>query len=61
MRDEIFGPILPILSYKDEIEIENIILKYEKPLSLYVFSNNIKWAKKSPKNTLLVVGVLMIL
>lgn len=49
MRDEIFGPILPILSYKDETEIENIISKYEKPLSLYVFSNNIKWAKKITK------------
>lgn len=49
MKDEIFGPILPILSYKDETEIENIILKYEKPLSLYVFSNNIKWAKKITK------------
>lgn len=46
MKDEIFGPILPILSYKDETEIESIISKYEKPLSLYVFSNNIKWAKK---------------
>lgn len=46
MKDEIFGPILPILCYKDETEIENIVSKYEKPLSLYVFSNNIKWAKK---------------
>ena len=45
MQEEIFGPILPIISYKDISEIEKIISNYEKPLSLYVFSNNIKWAK----------------
>ncbi|WP_395044614.1 aldehyde dehydrogenase [Flavobacterium sp.] len=45
MKDEIFGPILPIISYKNETEIETIISKYEKPLSLYVFSNNKTWAK----------------
>lgn len=49
MKDEIFGPILPILSYQNESEIEQIISKYEKPLSLYVFSNNIKWAKEIVK------------
>jgi aldehyde dehydrogenase (NAD+) len=49
MRDEIFGPILPIISYQDESEIEIIISRYEKPLSLYVFSNNIKWAKEIVK------------
>lgn len=45
MKDEIFGPILPIISYENESEIESIISKYEKPLSLYVFSDNSKWAK----------------
>lgn len=49
MQDEIFGPILPIISYQKEDEIDKIILKYEKPLSLYVFSNNIKWAKEIVK------------
>ncbi len=46
MQDEIFGPILPIISYQNESEIEAIIARYEKPLSLYVFSNNNKWAKE---------------
>ena len=40
MQDEIFGPILPVLSYSDENEIDNIINNYEKPLSLYVFSKD---------------------
>lgn len=38
MKDEIFGPILPIMSYNTEADIEQIIWNYEKPLSLYVFS-----------------------
>ena len=46
MKDEIFGPILPIISYQNETEIEAIISKYEKPLALYVFSTNSKWAKE---------------
>ena len=40
MKDEIFGPILPVISYGNDIEIESLISKYEKPLSLYVFSTN---------------------
>tara|TARA_R110000868_G_scaffold404922_3_gene683746 strand:+ start:3697 stop:5076 length:1380 start_codon:yes stop_codon:yes gene_type:complete len=43
MLEEIFGPILPILTYNTEDDIEKIIWNYEKPLSLYVFSNNKKF------------------
>jgi aldehyde dehydrogenase (NAD+) len=43
MQEEIFGPILPIISYDKIIEIDSIISKYEKPLSLYVFSKNKKF------------------
>jgi aldehyde dehydrogenase (NAD+) len=50
MEDEIFGPILPILTYKDEAEISLAILKYEKPLALYVFTDDRKFAKKIIKN-----------
>ncbi|MES2410526.1 MAG: aldehyde dehydrogenase family protein, partial [Bacteroidota bacterium] len=46
MKDEIFGPILPILSFKNEADLDSVILRYEKPLSLYVFSNNQAFAKK---------------
>ncbi|MEM8847790.1 MAG: aldehyde dehydrogenase [Bacteroidota bacterium] len=46
MKGEIFGPVLPILSYTSETELENIILNYEKPLSLYVFSKRNKFQEK---------------
>ncbi|WP_422859899.1 aldehyde dehydrogenase [Flagellimonas sp. S174] len=46
MQGEIFGPILPILSYGSEEELERIILRYEKPLSLYVFSKRKKFQQK---------------
>jgi len=46
MNEEIFGPILPIISYDDENQIEKLISKYEKPLALYVFSTNKKFSEK---------------
>lgn len=46
MKDEIFGPILPVLTYDSEEEIDQIISHYEKPLSFYIFSNNKSFAKK---------------
>ncbi|MEP0262289.1 aldehyde dehydrogenase [Dokdonia sp.] len=38
MQDEIFGPILPVIPYETQRDIEQIIDRYEKPLSGYVFS-----------------------
>lgn len=46
MKDEIFGPLLPINSYHDENDLYKIIRRYEKPLALYVFSNDKRWAEK---------------
>ncbi len=40
MRAEIFGPILPILSYKDTAERDLILRSMPYPLSLYVFSRD---------------------
>jgi len=45
MKDEIFGPILPVIDYNSENEIENIITHFEKPLSFYVFTTNSEFAK----------------
>lgn len=46
MREEIFGPILPILTYETEAEIHNVISRYEKPLAFYIFSENKSFSKK---------------
>ena len=46
MKDEIFGPILPVISYQNDSELETIILSYNKPLSLYVFGSNSAKAKQ---------------
>lgn len=40
MKDEIFGPILPILTYYDLDEIIKIINLRSKPLALYYFSKD---------------------
>ncbi len=46
MKDEIFGPILPIKSYENKADIERIVSKYEKPLSMYLFSENKAFIKE---------------
>ena len=40
MKDEIFGPILPVIKYKDLVDLKYYISKHKNPLALYVFSEN---------------------
>ena len=40
MQEEIFGPILPILSFKTIDEVIQVLKTKEKPLALYLFSEN---------------------
>jgi len=42
MQDEIFGPILPILTYSDHEELIATIKSRPKPLAAYVFSRDQK-------------------
>ncbi len=42
MQDEIFGPILPILTYTNLDDALRIINQREKPLALYIHSRNLK-------------------
>jgi aldehyde dehydrogenase (NAD+) len=42
MQEEIFGPILPIISYENIEETYDIINRFEKPLGAYLFSKNKK-------------------
>ncbi|MEZ4797693.1 MAG: aldehyde dehydrogenase [Flavobacteriaceae bacterium] len=50
MQEEIFGPILPVLTYAKETDIDNIIRNYSKPLSLYIFSKNKAFINSILKN-----------
>jgi len=40
MKEEIFGPILPILTFEKIEEIYQLLANKEKPLALYLFSQN---------------------
>lgn len=40
MQNEIFGPILPILTFENTFDIIKTIKKLEKPLAAYIFSND---------------------
>jgi aldehyde dehydrogenase (NAD+) len=40
MEEEIFGPLLPIISYSSDEEVINLINSKPKPLALYIFSRS---------------------
>lgn len=46
MEEEIFGPILPIVSYKDTSEAISIVNGKPKALALYLFTNSTKLQKQ---------------
>lgn len=46
MKEEIFGPILPIITYQHEEEIYSIVAKSPTPLALYLFSTNKKMIRE---------------
>ncbi|TDY10642.1 aldehyde dehydrogenase family protein [Meridianimaribacter flavus] len=51
MKNEIFGPILPVKTYGNIDEVIDYINSKEKPLALYVFSKNNKTIKHIIDNT----------
>lgn len=51
MEEEIFGPILPIITYTNLDEVIEQINAKSKPLALYIFSKNNKNIKHIIKNT----------
>ena len=51
MKEEIFGPLLPIISYTDLRDCIEIINQRTKPLALYVFSQSNKNIKTIIDNT----------
>lgn len=42
MKEEIFGPVLPVLTYTDKKELLSIIRHFEKPLACYLFTRDKK-------------------
>ncbi len=40
MQEEVFGPILPVLTYEDLTEAIDAVNSHPKPLALYLFTNN---------------------
>lgn len=46
MQEEIFGPLLPIITYKEDDELEGIILQNPTPLALYIFSEREDFIEK---------------
>ncbi|KMT21144.1 aldehyde dehydrogenase [Clostridium cylindrosporum] len=46
MKEEIFGPILPIIEYEDVNEAISFIIEMPKPLALYLFTDNKSIEKK---------------
>ena len=51
MTEEIFGPLLPVVTYRDLGEAVGIIGKQEKPLVLYVFSRDRNVARDLVRRT----------
>lgn len=63
MREEIFGPILPVLRYRSREELYGILARNPTPLSTYVFSRNeefLDWlSRKLPTGTVSVNETLL--
>ena len=51
MEEEIFGPVLPILTYTSEEEAIGLINSKPKPLALYIFSNRKSFQNKVIRET----------
>ncbi len=45
MRDEIFGPIVPVFSFNDALQAKNIIETNADPLAFYIFTSSDKKAE----------------
>ena len=46
MKEEIFGPILPFVSYSNKDELKKILDNYKDPLAFYIFSNDKKFSNE---------------
>ena len=51
LEQEIFGPIIPLVKYSSDQDLEKIISNVNTPLALYVFSSNKKFISKIKDST----------
>jgi aldehyde dehydrogenase (NAD+) len=51
MKEEIFGPILPLIGFNDLDEVYNIIERNPKPLAVYIFTRRRKLAEEFLRKT----------
>jgi coniferyl-aldehyde dehydrogenase len=52
MQEEIFGPLLPVMTYKKIDEVIEYINRHERPLALYLYSNDNALQEKILGNTI---------
>ena len=51
MKEEVFGPLLTVMTYKDPAEIGKYMRKGGKPLAMYVFSKDQKFTDQMMRET----------
>ena len=51
MQEEVFGPVLSLLTYKDKAEVIDLIAKRPNPLALYIYSTSKENAEYFLTNT----------
>lgn len=51
MEEEIFGPVLPVLTFSSADEVIRMVNSKPKPLALYIFSNSYKFREKILSHT----------
>ena len=49
MGEEIFGPVLPVMTFKDRSEVFAYVSSHDSPLALYVFSSDKKFIKAATR------------
>ncbi len=50
MKGEIFGPILPIVTFDDSEQLTEHLQSYESPLAYYIFAEDKQWVEKMSRS-----------
>jgi aldehyde dehydrogenase (NAD+) len=58
MQEEIFGPIMPVIEYENESDLDRILNSFDKPLAFYLFSTKREFMRKVIENHAFGGGVI---